>query len=257
MNGVIRLALCALASVVCAAASAAPVSFANVGNGLYNTGVGVSGNADTHWLVNGKPATLATTSLPSTWVPTLPHVPAPGEPAAAALTPAGAVSTWVQANMAGTSPQTVPAGEYLFTTTFDLTGFDPDTAELVYRLSADNWLSAVSLNGVELRDSYGFQANFQPTGWETYRDWSRNYSIKTGFQPGVNTLSFLVINDPLDMRTGLDIPGFNPTGLRFEVLSATAERQVQAASTPEPLSVVLVAGGVLAAVGVGRLRRRK
>jgi hypothetical protein len=243
----LRGALCLVTAVLLTGSSvrADSISFANTGNGLYNTGTQVQvlpGNvhADQHWQQNpggpawltsgSTPATIITTNLPSTWLPNI----APGPIVAGSPT-----SVWIQPCAPGTDPVSLPAGDYWFTTRFDLTGLDPNTAEITFRVSADNWLVETLLNGDDA--NVMFRENPTPNGWETYREWSDPFTLNNGFVDGWNTLSFLVRNDPIYRG------GFNPTAFRLEVLGATA-------STPEPASAVLFAA--FATVSIYGVRRK-
>ena len=67
------------------------------------------------------------------------------------------------------------------------------------------------------------------------------FSINSGFQAGLNTISFAVVNDPGASP--------NPTGLRVEIDSATAQL------TPEPASFGFMGLG-LAAIGIVGRRLR-
>jgi hypothetical protein len=95
-------------------------------------------------------------------------------------------------------------GTYIYRTSFDLTGFNPATAVLTGQFAADN-SAILKLNGVAVGISSSGFAAFTP------------FTISTGFVAGLNTLDFVVTNDP---------PTPNPpnsTGLRVEV-SASASR---------------------------------
>jgi hypothetical protein len=92
-------------------------------------------------------------------------------------------------------------GSYTYRTTFDLTGFNPATAQLTGQFAADD-SAIIKLNGVAVGISSPGFGPFTP------------FTISNGFIPGVNTLDFVVSNGP---------PTPNPTGLRVEV-SASASR---------------------------------
>jgi len=85
-----------------------------------------------------------------------------------------------------------PAGQYIYTTTFDVTG-DPSQASILGWWSADDVEVAISLNG-------GAMGNMGNTTWNA---WSP-FTISSGSKDGVNSLTFLVDN------------GGGPTGLRVE-----------------------------------------
>jgi len=67
-----------------------------------------------------------------------------------------------------------------FSTTFDLTGLDPSTAQIDMLTGVDNALLDIKLNGVSKGTPGGSFAALTPS------------SINSGFQPGVNTLEFVV-----------------------------------------------------------------
>jgi hypothetical protein len=85
----------------------------------------------------------------------------------------------------------IAPGPYVYTTTFDLTGFDLPTVTISGEFSADN-SATVSLNGTALSAVSQSFASTTP------------FAIKSGFLAGVNTLVFTVTNDG-------ESP--NPTGL--------------------------------------------
>ena len=86
-------------------------------------------------------------------------------------------------------------GTYIYHTTFNLTGFNPATATLTGQFAADN-SAIIKLNGVVVG----------PTA-PTYSAWTQ-FAINSGFAAGINTLDFVVTNDP---------SGANPTGLRVDI----------------------------------------
>lgn len=86
-------------------------------------------------------------------------------------------------------------GHYVYRLTFDLTAFDYKTAQIAGFWSTDN-------NGVDIlinQMSTGFQ-----TPYEAFYGVAPFY-INSGFQPGRNSIDFIVYN------------GFAPTGLRVEI----------------------------------------
>jgi hypothetical protein len=93
-----------------------------------------------------------------------------------------------------------PPGKYTYQTTFHLKGFKPETAHISARVAADNHIVDVRLNGRSLglkASGYGAFSTLEITG---------------PFMAGVNTLEFVVLNDPAE-NTG----GPNPSGLRVEL----------------------------------------
>lgn len=113
------------------------------------------------------------------------------------------------------------------TPVLDLTGFDASTASFSGRFAADN--SAVALlNGTAIGTSSGFSS-------------FSSFAATTGFNAGLNTLSFVVTN--------LKQNGGNPTGLRAEFLASS----VTAVPEPETYAMLLAGLGLMGAVA----RRRK
>jgi len=126
-----------------------------------------------------------------------------------------ALSTWI--GPSSDNSLDGPPGTYDFRTTFNLTGFAPDTARLIGQWAADN-SGVILINGVATGSpSLGFAA-------------FTNFSINSGFIAGVNTLDFIVTNGPSTDGTLV-----NPVGLRVEVTGT--------AFTPEPGSLVLFGAG--------------
>lgn len=127
-------------------------------------------------------------------------------------------------------------GIYTYRTTFDLAGFVPETAEILMTLIADNEVSDVRLNGV----STGIEMVDDPDHviqFFTYEN-SRTFLLDGGFQSGVNTLEFDLVN----------LPPPGPAALRVE-MSGTA-------LIPEPSTLALAATGLLALLGCAWRRRR-
>lgn len=118
-----------------------------------------------------------------------------------------------------------PAGDYIYRTTFDLTGLIFGTASLSGLWSTDDGGVDILINGVSTGQTSGGFTAFS------------GFSINSGFIAGVNTLDFVVNN------------GGGPTGLRVEVSGSATD----ISSTPEPASFVLFGAGF---AGIFMLRRR-
>jgi hypothetical protein len=99
------------------------------------------------------------------------------------------------------------AGNYTYRTVFDLTGFDPSSAQIGISLAADNSVTDVVLNGTSLKITAGSFTVFTSA------------TINSAFVPGVNTLDVIVNNGG---TTG------NPSGLRVEFSSSSAAMPVTA-----------------------------
>jgi hypothetical protein len=111
-----------------------------------------------------------------------------------------ASSSWIGPVNPGTA--NVAAGEYRYRTTFDLTGFDARTAQIILSLAADNRVNNVLLNGASTGIAFVGFAGFSP-----------NFTLTSGFVPGTNTLEFITANDTTTP---------NPAGFRAR-LSGTAQ----------------------------------
>jgi hypothetical protein len=139
-------------------------------------------------------------------------------------------SAWIN----GTSTDAdLPLGVYTYSLAFSLAGFDPSTANITGQWVSDN-LSTIYLNGVNTglnhSEPYEF-LNFD------------NFSLTSGFVPGVNTLSFAV--------TQVSGTGQNPEGLQVNISSATAT------VVPEPSPLSLASITTLAWMSLRSIRTRK
>ncbi|VTU01421.1 na-ca exchanger integrin-beta4 : Outer membrane adhesin like proteiin OS=Anabaena cylindrica (strain ATCC 27899 / PCC 7122) GN=Anacy_4636 PE=4 SV=1: Cna_B: PKD: Calx-beta: Calx-beta: PT-HINT: DUF2431 [Gemmataceae bacterium] len=128
-------------------------------------------------------------------------------------------SQWV-APLGAAADASAPPGTYKYQTTVDLTGYDPATAVLTGRWSADNEGVNVYLNGVPL--NLTATGPNPGTGVEAYRAFTA-LRVAAGvggaaFRPGVNTLTFEVRND----RPAPGSAAANPVGLRVDDLQLSA-----------------------------------
>lgn len=207
-------ALVALA-ILAAPAATAPIPIP----GLYSTGTPGEGMLDPYyWLAASPYGPLPVYVVTTDGFPIPPWVAN------------DSYSRWISRTA---NAQADAVGYYTFRTTFDLTGLRPETAVIVGQWSSDNsaeiWLNGV-FTGIALNFEQPF-LNLHP------------FMLTGGFQPGVNTLDFIVNN--------WDCPGCNnsnPVGLRVNILSATAE------PVPEPATFALLGLGLIA---LGFLRRRR
>ena len=97
----------------------------------------------------------------------------------------------------------VAQGTYVYEQTFQLDGVDPETASIVGRLSADDVVDHIEINGVNIG-----QGGASFAGW-------LDFVVMDHFVAGMNTLR-IVVNNHGD--------GPNPHGLRVE-LSGSADRK--------------------------------
>ena len=223
------LAACTLA--LAALASSAQATVQTVWS--YNTGVDNNqivlpdGAADLHYSVQSAPS----------GAPTAPVAQTVGSPLSplGGWAPATSTSAWI------TPPASTLAniGDFLYRTTFDLTGYDLSApVQLFGNWAADNTGLGVKLNGGDLiAAGYGGYTAVPTAGFTAANFLLQTFQASSGFVAGSNTLDFLIRN------TGGD------TGLRVEYeVSATL------ATVPEPPSWALVA---VSLCGIGLLLQRR
>jgi hypothetical protein len=186
---------------------------------LFNTGVGSGGAPlpdgtlnDSHYSLIVVPGSTTTTRVRTTGAYPLP--PWFGN---------DALSAWIGPN--NDNSLNGPVGNYVYRTTFDLTGLNPLTASIVGGWSTDN-------NGVQILLN-GANTGNPGTSFTQFSTGFASFSIGSGFVSGINYLDFVVYN------------GGGPTGLRVE-MSGTA-------SVPDGgLTAILLGMGML---GLGTVRR--
>ena len=207
--------LCAVVASLCCLAATSQASIIQ----LYNTGVDALGvslpngtTPDPHYSLvsvpSGSSATVVLTSAGGFPIPPwLPNSP---------------ISAWISPNNGNVNNQSDPVGDYVFRTTFDLTGLDPSTAVITGGWSTDNAGTDIRLNGVsKILPAFQTAANQFQIGYVAF-------SLSgLGFTSGVNTLDFIVNN--ASGASG------NPVGLRVEMTGTAA--------VPEPTT--MVAGALL------------
>lgn len=213
------------AALVATSAHAAPITT------LFNTGVNAAGvalahgtNPDPHYALISAPAALG---LPTE---TLVITSAGGWPIGPYFV-GGDASRWIVLNINPTAGQNTrylaPQGDYIFRTTFDLTGFNYTTAAISGGWSTDNAGIDIKLNGVSKGGAHA--SNFD-SGFSAF-------SLTSGFIAGINTIDFVVNN--ASGASG------NPVALRVEMTGT--------ANVPEPGALALV-GMALFAAGLARRR---
>lgn len=208
MERPVRLVFCSVVAVSALAlfGFALPSQAAMI-PGLFNTGAGLGdGASDSNWAMvspSQQAVVINSASIPGTWLPNTSD------------------SRWIWETATG-----VPVNvTRTFRTTFDLTGFDPATATITGRWSADNTGVRIIFNGVDTgQTASGF------TAWYAFALTSNL------FVSGINTLDFVV----------QDV-GFI-SGFRAEFLTSSIQ------PVPLPAAAWLLLSGL---VGFGALGRRR
>jgi len=127
-------------------------------------------------------------------------------------------------------------GSYVYRLTFNLAGFDSTTASIAGQWAVDDIGQDIKVNGVSTGQITG--SGISQSNFNTFH----SFTINSGFAAGINTLDFLVLNDPNNF-------GLNPTGLRVEFLSATAS------PVPVPVAAWLFGSGLMGLAAVARRKR--
>lgn len=118
-------------------------------------------------------------------------------------------------------------GTYTFTTTFDLTGFDPASARIEGQVSADDALGAIRLNGtrITLSGIGGFNGL-----------WAFSIPAGSTFVDGINTLEFDAVNGGASA---------NPTGFRVELVGNAVGTAEAPSIVKQPISQTVVVGDIV------------
>jgi hypothetical protein len=153
-------------------------------------------------------------------------------------------SRWLYLHNPGLPPtdpnyNNVPSGNYTYTTTVDLTGFDPASAFLgKLQVGADNELLSVKINGTAV---FSQGIYFFPEEFHTPRDLAE---VGLGlFHAGLNNIEFTVFNGLFDGDTGT-----SPSALRAS--GVVIANSAQAVGVPEPGTLTLVGVGLLGLLGL-------
>jgi hypothetical protein len=189
--------------------------------GLFNTGVDNTGKPlpedaiDRHYGI----IAVSTNAYAATSLGGFPIPPWLGD---------SSLSAWISPTLDTFAPSD-GAGSFTFRyeTRFVLSGFDPTTARITGRWATDNRGSDILINGTstgQSSPSYGAWTPFQ---------------ITSGFVPGTNRLTFVVVNGDPGAPQGSD-----PTGVRVE-LSGTATMDCGSARVSPRISVTRQGGSVL------------
>jgi hypothetical protein len=202
-NGIGKLAAMVTFVTASAAASAAARADDIV---IFNTGVDSShhvistGAADPHWSVIQVPAGSGFS------VPRLATIAA-AHPAYVPNSAVGSTgSSWI--SLLNNTNNFFATGTYVYRVTFDLTGLDPTTAVIDGTLAVDDSVSDLRVNG----------ASFGALGG-MFVAMNTSFHIASGFQSGVNTIDFQVLNAGASA---------NPTGIRVAIHGTASPADSQA-----------------------------
>lgn len=110
-------------------------------------------------------------------------------------------------------------GTYEFSTTFDLTGYDPSTAVLTGNWAVDQY-GTIYLNGNQV-------ASLPDGNWNSQLN---PFTLTSGFLPGTNTLTF-TIRFP-DGGDGMVVSGSSLSALPLPLLSITSSNQIFTVTWP-------------------------
>jgi len=198
--------------------------------------------------LNGQPASYVAQGSPTTQELGIYNIPA-GWPIGTPngwYDPANMNAQWIAPqsdiiNIPGVNSDTF----FVYQTTFDLTGLNPQTADLQGFWAADNYITQVLLNGTPVysNSSSVLSSDSNCFSFQNPTD----FNINSGFTKGQNTLSFYVTNDTCHNTP----PYTNPTGLLVDFTLATADTDT---SVPEPATALLTGIGLLFAAGLARRR---
>jgi len=104
---------------------------------------------------------------------------------------------------------------WTFRTTFDLTGFDPSTAQIDGLVAVDNGLSGIKLNGIKI-----------PSPGADFTSFTR-FSITSGFQPGINTLEFIARDWGVVAGFNVQLSGTGEKNLGSDLDDSISPRQIR------------------------------
>src|SRR5262245_58384642 len=277
------LLACVVLVVASGTVQAAPVSFAHVANGVWSTGFNASngllsgnGAVDPHYPLAKLPAgcvgtlecsedgSLGNAFGPSSYLVLGPNGTYPLQSGVWAMNDSN--SQWIGPRDNQTNPvvggTTFPnvavfasnTDFYAYRTVFNLTqlGLNPATANIQLQWASDDNTTGPLSSHIRLCSISGPSDPFCASGTTVASSGNNgpgapltNVNITSGFTAGSMALDFIVYNQVL-IAPG---PGvLNPSGLRVQIVSATAENII-----PEPTTLLMLALGLF---GVGLVARR-
>ena len=190
---------------------------------IFNTGVSpantllAGGSSDSHWQVVSGPGVVA--AAPAIVVTNQSPFGVYAQDSS---------SRWIWINAAGAGGTGTP---FVFSQTFDLTGLDRSTAVINASWGVDD-VGFVRLNGSTSGIGSG-ALSLTPVVESNFRTLN-DFTLDSGFLPGLNTLEFVTTDNA------------NPGGLNFTIRTSSAD------AIPEPSSALLLGLGAL-----GLLTRRR
>lgn len=220
--------------------------------GLVGTGTGSPGSADPAWQYAYSPTPITSGFVFNTAYVTSGGYPFPYWVANTAS------SGWISPNpVYGSGVYEDAVGYYYFQLSFNLgPGYDPATGTFSFRVSTDNWLNSIWVNGTYVPTSFAGDGNLNHTFWTTPITVGPGPS--SGLQSGLNNLVVVVYNKPVE--GGGTIPSnmatWNPAGLQVEILSSSIDYTPpgNGGEIPEPGTLLMLGSGLLA-IGLARIRR--
>jgi hypothetical protein len=191
--------------LVCLLATASPIVLTTNSNAevlLHSTGEGLhQGDLDPNWTVTLPNGSTFGNAISATDPHDLWRTPTPP-------------NTWISVVARGDAPE----GLYKYSTTFTIPAeIDPTTVQVTGNWWADEAedINAIYLNGVKVSDLNG-------TAWYDPSKIDAFFSIQSGFQSGLNTLEFTVLNTSGPGGTLIEFPGVvpEPSSIALLVLGA-------------------------------------
>ena len=192
---------------------------------LYNTGGATQKAIDPNWTVNGGDAYVTDeTAFPFVGL----LVP---------WTPNNSVSSWISPQGSYAGGGSDPGGLYIYSTQFDLTGYDLASVIIEVNAEVDNQILDMRINGTSAH-VFPFVNAFVP---------EPPFILASGFLEGLNRLDFVTYNIPQLTP--------NPNGLNvwFDS-SGSLTRIPDAPDIPEPATILLIGAGLIAIASLSKRR---